>query len=403
MTDTNLTPALMTDPKLILAFLFAGDATVTFKSVATGTRYTYRIQEGKAESGRIAPFFVKVLTGSDNENDYTYLGMIDGASRNFRTTKATKNPTSQPVKGFEWALNILLQGRLPVGLELWHEGRCARCSRKLTDPASIASGFGPECIKMSGGLAGLTKAGESILLDAIANTAPVTPKATPAAKVILTPAEILAAVNADPVILKLAAEVKAVPAPVAAPVPVLQPVDESSAEALARSQGWTVEEATTQLGNRKLINLTPSTEVSGAEKAVEETEQHLDDILPFAPDGYQYSHGVQYPSGHSVDGFAVIATPVVDYSSQDYGSKVAATSSLMREILEESDIKLYDFGFRSAPVLPVAEHSVLVALVEDLKKTNHGKYTLDGTLDEAEAQEFWYNHFSTVSNQPVGV
>jgi hypothetical protein len=35
---------------------------------------------------------------------------------------------------------------VPDGLEVWHEGRCGRCNRKLTVPASIESGFGPECI-----------------------------------------------------------------------------------------------------------------------------------------------------------------------------------------------------------------------------------------------------------------
>jgi len=30
-------------------------------------------------------------------------------------------------------------------LEIWHEGRCGRCNRKLTVPASIALGIGPEC------------------------------------------------------------------------------------------------------------------------------------------------------------------------------------------------------------------------------------------------------------------
>jgi hypothetical protein len=30
-------------------------------------------------------------------------------------------------------------------VEFWHEGKCCRCGRKLTVPASIASGIGPEC------------------------------------------------------------------------------------------------------------------------------------------------------------------------------------------------------------------------------------------------------------------
>jgi hypothetical protein len=36
---------------------------------------------------------------------------------------------------------------LPESLEIWHEGSCLRCGRKLTVPESIESGYGPECIK----------------------------------------------------------------------------------------------------------------------------------------------------------------------------------------------------------------------------------------------------------------
>ena len=34
------------------------------------------------------------------------------------------------------------------GFEMLHEGRCGRCARRLTVPASVASGIGPECAKM---------------------------------------------------------------------------------------------------------------------------------------------------------------------------------------------------------------------------------------------------------------
>jgi hypothetical protein len=35
-------------------------------------------------------------------------------------------------------------------LEIWHEGRCGRCGRKLTVPESIHNGYGPECIHLIG-------------------------------------------------------------------------------------------------------------------------------------------------------------------------------------------------------------------------------------------------------------
>ncbi len=47
---------------------------------------------------------------------------------------------------FSWAWRKMLRNELPDQLEIWHEGRCGRCNRKLTVPESVASGFGPECI-----------------------------------------------------------------------------------------------------------------------------------------------------------------------------------------------------------------------------------------------------------------
>ena len=54
-------------------FMVAGNAIFTVTSKKTGTRFTYRVRKGKDES---APYFVSVLTGSDNESDYRYLGTI---------------------------------------------------------------------------------------------------------------------------------------------------------------------------------------------------------------------------------------------------------------------------------------------------------------------------------------
>jgi hypothetical protein len=36
------------------------------------------------------------------------------------------------------------------GCEVYHEGRCGRCNRKLTVPESIETGLGPECASKLG-------------------------------------------------------------------------------------------------------------------------------------------------------------------------------------------------------------------------------------------------------------
>ena len=54
---------------------------------------------------------------------------------------------SWSASAFSWVFERVVEGRVPRTVEFWHEGRCGRCARALTDPASIRSGFGPECVK----------------------------------------------------------------------------------------------------------------------------------------------------------------------------------------------------------------------------------------------------------------
>src|SRR5262245_18998624 len=69
-----------------LAFLLAGKATVTFVSLRTGVRYTYKVSVAK-DNDQL--FFVSLLTGSNNEQDFSYLGIIrtEGGKVRFQTTR----------------------------------------------------------------------------------------------------------------------------------------------------------------------------------------------------------------------------------------------------------------------------------------------------------------------------
>ena len=135
-----------TSAQAALAFMVAGNATVTLVSKKTGTRFTFKIRA--ADSGEVR--FVSLLRGADNESDYSYLGRVDATGKLWIGRKVPKpgdiSRGAPSALAFDYAWQHLAKGSIPPLLEIWHEGRCGRCNRKLTVPASIESGFGPECI-----------------------------------------------------------------------------------------------------------------------------------------------------------------------------------------------------------------------------------------------------------------
>lgn len=129
-------------------FFFAGKSTVTLRNSKSGNRFTYLIQKGKNKNGQTKEvFFVKVFTGSDNEKSYTFVGTLFGRYCYRHSRKSILNENVQSVTVFKGFLNFLERNLIPPSVEVWHEGKCGRCGRKLTVPASILSGIGPECEK----------------------------------------------------------------------------------------------------------------------------------------------------------------------------------------------------------------------------------------------------------------
>lgn len=133
-------------------FTLAGNAYITLKSTISGVRFTYRIAAKKEEhQGRWIVkkgiHFVSVLTGSDNENSYTFLGTIFDEKRFERSWRSKIGIDAGSCKAFTWFWKQIFEGEgdLPPGLEVWHEGKCGRCGRKLTVPESVERGLGPEC------------------------------------------------------------------------------------------------------------------------------------------------------------------------------------------------------------------------------------------------------------------
>jgi hypothetical protein len=126
-------------------FFKGGNALFTVGN-SKGEHYTYKIRQPKGEN---KPFFVSLLTGPENTNDYTYLGIYNPNSHDvILTSKSKFNQESVPVKVIRWAIKIVVANKeFPAGYTIQHEGRCCRCGRTLTTPESIENGIGPECAK----------------------------------------------------------------------------------------------------------------------------------------------------------------------------------------------------------------------------------------------------------------
>lgn len=138
-------------------YITAGNATLTLTSQVTGKHFTYRVRRCEKHKDYIrdpAPrFFVSLLTGSDNVNDYSYIGLLapgDDGYLTFHTThKSCATEDASSVKALRWLLRILNAHKDldSVMATVQHEGRCGRCNRPLTHPESLQNGLGPECVR----------------------------------------------------------------------------------------------------------------------------------------------------------------------------------------------------------------------------------------------------------------
>ncbi len=120
-------------------YILGGKAFVTFQNPSTGNRYTYKVVKHKVDD----IYFVHVLTAPDT---YMFLGTI----RNFVFRFSQKSKISRDAKShivFDYVFHHLGMGTLNSSIEIFHDGRCGKCGRQLTDPISVETGLGPYCRK----------------------------------------------------------------------------------------------------------------------------------------------------------------------------------------------------------------------------------------------------------------
>lgn len=145
-----------------LAYILGGEATFTALSIPTGNRFTFQCNRAKVWNPATKKdewqnrWFVKVLTGPNNNTDYTYMGTIDSINPVTnkwyirQTKKSGVGTDALSWKSFDYILERLQNGfdyiniLLPI-IKIYHDGNCSMCSRKLTDIISVTTGFGPIC------------------------------------------------------------------------------------------------------------------------------------------------------------------------------------------------------------------------------------------------------------------
>jgi hypothetical protein len=140
----------LTDATGILSFINGGRAVFTVVSKSSGERRTFKVAAPKDAKPGDALRFVSLLTGPDNMSNYEYVGLLTKAGDDLVARASRGKAPTQPLTIMGWLVKQaqLAARGLPNTLdraEVWHEGRCCRCGRRLTVPSSIESGIGPEC------------------------------------------------------------------------------------------------------------------------------------------------------------------------------------------------------------------------------------------------------------------
>jgi len=130
----------------IRRFILAGRAILTIKNPATGVRFTYKINKKVIKDGKRI-YFVSCLIGPN----YKYIGTIFTTAYFSWTKKSKVNRNDKVFKAFYWFWTKLqTETDLQDVIMVYHHGRCGRCGRILTVPASIIRGIGPICKKKCG-------------------------------------------------------------------------------------------------------------------------------------------------------------------------------------------------------------------------------------------------------------
>lgn len=114
------------------------NGTLTIVSRETGSHRTVDIRTATYKDGSLHRI-VSLLSGPDNESDYRGFAEVTATGARVWRKHAESKTFCWIVKALNHPERYLNQ------VDFRFEGRCRVCDRKLTNPASLASGIGPTC------------------------------------------------------------------------------------------------------------------------------------------------------------------------------------------------------------------------------------------------------------------
>lgn len=124
----------------IARYIYAGKAIFTILNPKSGKRFTYKVSTPR-NNPEASIRFVSVLRGPENTRDYCYVGYIKNNRFIYGGEKAGVSAEAPSMRAFNWFFHNMLSDRI----EVYHEGKCGKCRKKLTTPESVSMGLGPYC------------------------------------------------------------------------------------------------------------------------------------------------------------------------------------------------------------------------------------------------------------------
>lgn len=123
----------------IKSLMLAGNSTVTLCSKEGSKHFTYNIKQCDSNPDL---YFVRLLRGPDNTTDYTYIGCYYSDSNYFHTAKDYIHlPKRNRPVSIQFITAYLTDNDYRKHVDVYHEGKCCRCGRKLTTPQSIEGSY----------------------------------------------------------------------------------------------------------------------------------------------------------------------------------------------------------------------------------------------------------------------